>query len=360
MIKVKNIALFAATLWLQTNYIYVLAQPQNLVPNHSFEDLTSGCPPDIQNNLINYTLNWYRPNSIGSPDYFHNCNGSNIGSMGQPENAFGFQLPKTGDAYAGIYNYVYISNQKEYLGAQLLLPLQANKKYYFEMHVSLAELSNMVCHNIGAYFSASLLWCNCNEINSVIPQVENILINQSLNNKTEWIKVSGDFIAMGNEEYLTIGNFRNNNNSEVDSLEFPLNLNGPSYYYIDDVFLYDYEAWQAWQDSLNNNPVPINPVEFKIPNAFSPNADGINDFFVIQGIEECPNNELFIYNRWGELVYYKEKYDNTFSGYSNTSLSPSSKRDVQRTKPLVEGTYYYVFRTGKENESYNGFLELRR
>jgi gliding motility-associated-like protein len=40
-----------------------------------------------------------------------------------------------------------------------------------------------------------------------------------------------------------------------------------------------------------------------IPNSFTPNGDGINDYFTIYGEGKCLKSELYIYNRWGEIVY---------------------------------------------------------
>ncbi len=349
MIKLKNIALYAATLWLHTNYIYVLAQPQNLVPNHSFEDLTNGCPPDISHNFNGNVSNWYK-GGIDSPEIYSMCNSF----MNAPNTPVGIRMPKSGENLAAIFTVWGQNNFSNYIGVQLTQPLQLQKEYYFEMFISLTESSSIACHNIGVYFSQNMLWCNCNKITNIVPQIENTKQVLALDDRENWIKMTGTFVSQGGEEYITIGNYRDSTSVEQDTLSpiSPWGLNYYSYHFIDDVFLYDYEEWQAWQDSLNNNPAPISPVEFKIPNAFSPNADGINDFFVIQGIEECPNNELFIYNRWGELVYYKTNYDNTWNGESNTK-TPFGKK-------LTEGTYFYVFRTGKEGESYSGFIELRR
>ena len=68
-----------------------------------------------------------------------------------------------------------------------------------------------------------------------------------------------------------------------------------------------------------------------VPSGFSPNTDGHNDAWVIDNIWRFPNNELYIYNRWGEPLYYKRNYDNTWSGTYNN-------------KPLPVGTYYYVLK----------------
>ena len=65
------------------------------------------------------------------------------------------------------------------------------------------------------------------------------------------------------------------------------------------------------------------------PDGISPNADGANDEWIIDGIELFPNCEVEVYNRWGELLFqsvgYKENWDGTYKG-----------------EPLPVGTYYYV------------------
>lgn len=72
-----------------------------------------------------------------------------------------------------------------------------------------------------------------------------------------------------------------------------------------------------------------------IPNGFSPDGDGINDFFVIRGIEKIPNNNLKIFNRWGTLVYERDGYQNNWDGTSE------SRYNIEGNE-LPSGTYYYV------------------
>jgi gliding motility-associated-like protein len=67
-----------------------------------------------------------------------------------------------------------------------------------------------------------------------------------------------------------------------------------------------------------------------LPNAFTPNADGINETFVIPGIEDFPKAELIVFNRWGQVVFSAKHYQNDWTGTN------------QRGKPLPEGTYYYL------------------
>ncbi len=89
-----------------------------------------------------------------------------------------------------------------------------------------------------------------------------------------------------------------------------------------------------------------------IGNGFSPNNDGVNDFFLIPGIENCyPNNELIIFNRWGSEVFRETGYN---------SLTPWN--GTYNGEELPDGTYFYVLRlsTGNIEDDMVGFIELHR
>ncbi len=76
-----------------------------------------------------------------------------------------------------------------------------------------------------------------------------------------------------------------------------------------------------------------------VNNAVSPNNDGINDTFRIQGIDCYPDNTVEIYNRWGVEVFKTSGYNNAdkvFNGYSNGRVT------VNADKGLPSGTYWYV------------------
>ena len=57
-----------------------------------------------------------------------------------------------------------------------------------------------------------------------------------------------------------------------------------------------------------------------VPNTFTPNNDGVNDFFEIKG-ENINEFELWIYNRWGEEIYYTNVMTNYWDGYYKGKLS---------------------------------------
>ncbi len=99
--------------------------------------------------------------------------------------------------------------------------------------------------------------------------------------------------------------------------------------------------------------VDIKLCETFVPEFFSPNGDGKNDGFVIKNIENYPNNNLKIFNRWGNLVYQKDGYKNEFEGYANVG-------DAAGQEKLPAGTYYVILVYGdEETETYNGYLLLQ-
>ncbi|GAA4270711.1 gliding motility-associated C-terminal domain-containing protein [Aquimarina gracilis] len=93
--------------------------------------------------------------------------------------------------------------------------------------------------------------------------------------------------------------------------------------------------------------------DLEIFTAVSPNGDGLNDTFIIQGIAQFPNNELSIFNRWGVLVYNKKGYDNSWGGISE------GRATIAKGEELPVGTYYYVLKIdGQKDQA--GYLYINR
>ena len=84
----------------------------------------------------------------------------------------------------------------------------------------------------------------------------------------------------------------------------------------------------------------------------TPNADGTNDYLVIDGVEESPNNLLQVFNRYGVLVYYKENYRNEFEGISNRNMLV--KGDIG----LPSGVYFYIITLNALKIKHQGYLYL--
>jgi gliding motility-associated-like protein len=86
-------------------------------------------------------------------------------------------------------------------------------------------------------------------------------------------------------------------------------------------------------------------VSFEFPNVITPNNDNINDIFEIKNLPE--NTEVFILNRWGNVVFSSDNYQNNWDGIDTSG------------KVLVDGVYTYKFKT-KDGRIGHGFLHLVR
>ena len=87
-------------------------------------------------------------------------------------------------------------------------------------------------------------------------------------------------------------------------------------------------------------------------NGFSPNGDGMNDVFIIQGIEKYTDNQVTLYNRWGNEVFNVKGYtnDNAWNGKWNNVNVP-------------DGTYFYIILLNdpiKGNIKKAGYVEIKR
>ncbi|WP_333864807.1 gliding motility-associated C-terminal domain-containing protein, partial [Chitinophaga sp.] len=83
--------------------------------------------------------------------------------------------------------------------------------------------------------------------------------------------------------------------------------------------------------------------DFFIPNAITPNGDGINDRFVIPDLHKFRSTMLTIFNRWGNEVYHNPRYDNRWDGNG-----------------LSGGTYYYILKvdTPQGHKVIKGWIQL--
>jgi gliding motility-associated-like protein len=110
-------------------------------------------------------------------------------------------------------------------------------------------------------------------------------------------------------------------------------------------------------DDCDNNALPDfldpYPCNIAMPDAFSPNGDGINDVFHIPGLQSYPNNTFSVYNRWGTAVYEMNKYTNDWNGTSKVFGGIGGE-----TLPV--GTYFYILNLGNGTDPLSGFIYLNR
>ena len=86
-------------------------------------------------------------------------------------------------------------------------------------------------------------------------------------------------------------------------------------------------------------------ISFEFPNVITPNSDGTNDVFEIQNLPE--NTKVLILNRWGNIVFSSDNYQNNWDGKDNSG------------RALVDGVYTYKFTT-KAGKTGHGFVHLVR
>jgi gliding motility-associated-like protein/uncharacterized repeat protein (TIGR01451 family) len=121
--------------------------------------------------------------------------------------------------------------------------------------------------------------------------------------------------------------------------------------YVNTVVIYSNEPDPILVD--NTISIEVFPTDFNIPEGFSPNADGINDEFVIRGLDSYPNNTFVIFNRWGDQVFEASPYQNNWAGKCAKGITVGG--DV-----LPVGTYFYVLDLKDGSPIYKGTIYLNK
>ena len=113
----------------------------------------------------------------------------------------------------------------------------------------------------------------------------------------------------------------------------------------------------ATSDTVYLNVVDCNSdVTLFVPSGFSPNNDGVNDYFEIVGINAYPQNKVTIFNRWGNILFDEQGYDNAnvrWNGENKNSLSTGNGY-------VPEGTYFYMIDLGDGSALLSGYIFVNR
>jgi gliding motility-associated-like protein len=199
--------------------------------------------------------------------------------------------------------------------------------------VNLANTSGFALTELGAYLSSAAVTALNLAPLPYQPQLvsaAHVYLRDTLN----WTLISGNYIAQGGEKFITLGNFKDDLNTDTLRLN---NLSSESYYYIDDVSVRPCDSVYT-SSSLT------------IPNIFTPNNDKVNDVFRI-----ATTNISFlnckIYDRWGGKVYEMVTDYDSWDGRNSTGLT------------CADGVYYYILKaTGTDGKTYSktGFVQLAR
>ena len=142
----------------------------------------------------------------------------------------------------------------------------------------------------------------------------------------------------GNYQYLFQNqtfNYLNNDIIPVNTGEYPF------------IFI-DSEGCLSEEIIINIDPISEDCLQ--IPTVFTPNGDTQNDVWEIGGIENYPDAQIRIYNRWGQLLFKSNKnyFGNEWDGTHNG-------------EPLPFAVYYYTIDPIIENgKTYNGGITIKR
>jgi len=211
----------------------------NLVPNPSFEEFENGCPVDWHDLPLHWTGWRNSPNSFSTCPYPLNL----LDSLGWvPWNGWGTRWPADGNSYCGISAGNPLNpnestaNFREYLGTELIEPLDVGTTYFVSFKVSTGITGNYyvvnhACSHLGILFTNQSYQWQDNPIS--IPNFAHVYTEEIISDTSTWVTISGSFIAEASYTHMAIGVF----------FEFPyLNvlqiLPGSGlgvYYYIDDV-----------------------------------------------------------------------------------------------------------------------------
>jgi gliding motility-associated-like protein len=90
--------------------------------------------------------------------------------------------------------------------------------------------------------------------------------------------------------------------------------------------------------------------DFKVPNTFTPNGDGINDYWVIEQLSYYPNHRVRVFDRYGQTVYETTQFP----------AAPIGWNGYYKGKPLAAGTYYYIIELAGVVDPKTGYVTILR
>lgn len=280
----------------------IKAQP-NLVPNGGFETLTT-CPNS--QGQLSYASPWMP--LANTPDLYNTC--VTTGPCTVPQNWTGWQMPHSGNGYAGLAGFAYTfgSNARDYIEVQLLDTLIGGKNYCVEFYASLADSSYWKINRLGLCFTKVALAQSCCDTISAPPQIKfdtTILFQDT----TNWVRISGTYLALGGEHFITIGNFYADNQTDTLGNQGP---NQWAYFYIDDVSVIDC-GWSG--------------IDSHFLSIFNLSPNPSNGNFQLKG-NFPSNSQLHIYNLIGEEIIQPIEL-------------PQGNQTVPVELNLAEGIYFY-------------------
>lgn len=284
----------------------------NLVPNSSFEG-NYLLPDDIGQGMKCIT-NWRFPILVGTGDYYHKDSPSKKANTNK--NTFGKQEPHSGNAYVGIC----ISKKfREYLQIDLFEPLKKGRQYKISIWISCGDKTGLgTVKEFGVIFSKKKFMIPNNEYMTVPPQV--LFKNENGYDDTKnWVELSANYTASGDENALTFGCFMyKENGTEYGEIA---GVTKYAHYYVDDISMYE----------IANNIAKTDPlVVTKKQDTTSFKDFSIGKTYIFKNIEFETGKSTLLPNAFPELdnlIIYIGKNPNTkllITGHTDNIGNPES------------------------------------
>ncbi|MBL7883637.1 MAG: T9SS type A sorting domain-containing protein, partial [Bacteroidia bacterium] len=303
---------------------------QNLVPNGNFETYST-CP--TAPSQINLAIPWYDPTGATS-DYFNAC--ATVPSfVSVPNGTLGFwQYARSGNAYSGFFAMQNDgSNYREYIQTQFIDSLSLGHCYSVTFYVNLSNLLKKGCNNIGAYISNNPITTSPPNILSYTPQIL-LAGNPPIIDTVNWIKISGIYNAQGGERFITIGNFQDDSNTDIQLVD-SASAYDVAFYYIDDVSVIDCnDTSTSVQENKNDYNFSLYP---------NPNN---GNYKLEYKLKESDDASLFIYDVAGKLIkHYK--------------INTANNQTIIASDNLHNGIYFYKILVNNEMKASDKLIIIK-
>jgi len=225
-----------------------VAAQYNYVPNPSFEEYDSLALYNADSSYFYYKYypkEWFIPVGCGYW-YYYNSNlnyvdtiGTGISWYGVPQNPWSYTYPYEGHAQSGFCPFTLSGNEglRDYLEVSLKSPLLEGRKYCVSFFITLIDSCYIAIDQIGAYFSGDTLGGYNPNFNPPCYLLQNPQVvsppGSFFNTRNQWQRISGTFIAQGGEKFMTIGNFKNDANTNYVWVPEASSYDQSSCYHID-------------------------------------------------------------------------------------------------------------------------------
>jgi len=230
------------------------SKSQNLVPNPSFEQHS-----DCSTILLNNAISWCFSSCGFSCGYLNVCHIDSYNKTPRQyvDNCFqSYQMPRSGVAY-GEFGISISTSQQESGHPQIALidTLKAGEIYCVTYYVSMWNNAKYSFDKLGALLTPTPFPCSIPGQGTPTVPIAGLYTPQiistpglALEDTINWMEISGSFTAIGNEAYLTLGDFFLKNQHYIKN-SYP-NCNGLAEYYVDDVSVELVEIAKAKNDTL--------------------------------------------------------------------------------------------------------------